>query len=105
MTNLESIQSVAIGYPIDANTFLRILIDRGLISSEEYAGKSKAFELAQADVLVSLITAANISEGGFQVSLTDKSNFLKVASGLYEKHGEVNPLAEKQPTVQGGSPW
>lgn len=105
MTNLEAIQSVVVGYPINANTLLRILIDRGLDAQSDYAGKSKAFELAHADVLISLITAANMSEGGFQVSLTDKSNFLKVASGLYEKHGEVNPLADKQPTVQGGSPW
>lgn len=105
MTNLEAIQSVAIGYPIDANTFLRILLDRGLDAQSDYAGKSKAFELAHADVLISLITAANMSEGGFSVSISEKSNFLKVASGLYEKHGEVNPLADKQPTVQGGSPW
>lgn len=105
MTNLEAIQSVVIGYPVDANTFLRILIDRGLAAEENYAGKSKAFELAHADVLISIITAANLAEGDFQVSMTDKSNFLKVASGIYDKHGEPNPLADKQPTVQGGSPW
>lgn len=105
MTNLEALKSVSLGYPVDANTLERILIDRGLTSAEDYAGKSKAFDLAHADLLVSLITAASMSEGGFSVSVSEKSSILKVASGLYEKHGEVNPLADKQPTVQGGSPW
>lgn len=105
MTNLESIKSLVLGYPVDENTYLRILTDRGIDPAGVYAGRNKAFELATADMFVALITAANVGEGGMAISMTDKSNFIKVASGLYEKHGEYNPIAERQPTVQGGSPW
>lgn len=104
MTNLEAIKSVAIGYPVDENTFQRVLIDRGLLADAEYSGKTKSFELAQADLLVGLITAANVQEGDFQVSMTDKSNFMKVASGIYDKWGEYNPLKNSS-SVTGVSPW
>ena len=105
MTNLEAIKSTAIGYPVEESVFERILLDRGLSGSESYAGKSKAFELAKADVYVTLLTAANITEGGLQVSLTDKSNFMKVASGIYDRYGEFNPLKERQPEISSISPW
>ena len=104
MTNHEAIRSLAVGYPVDENTFLRILTDRGLAADGEYTGKSKAFDLSQADLYVVLLTAANITEGGFQVSITDKTNFMKVASALYDKWGEPNPLKQKS-NVQGVSPW
>lgn len=104
MTNLDALKSKAIGYPVDENTYQAILIDRGLTAASDYAGNSKAFELAKADLYVTLLTAANIIEGGFQVSMTDKSNFKEVASGIYDKWGEPNPL-KSTPKVKGISPW
>ena len=104
MTNLDALKSKAVGYPVGEDTFLTILIDRGLTAASDYAGKSKAFELSTADLYVSLLTAANITEGGFQVSITDKSNFKEVASGIYDKWGEPNPL-KSTPKVKGISPW
>jgi hypothetical protein len=104
MTNLEALKSTAIGYPVGESTFQKILIDRGLIADAEYPGKTKETELAQADLYVSLLTAANIQEGGFQVSMTDKSNFAKVASGIYNKWDEPNPIGS-QPIIQSVSPW
>lgn len=104
MTNLEAIRSTVVGYPVDDNTFIRILIDRGIDKEAVYTGKDKLFELAYADVLTSMLAAANVSEGDLQVSMTDKSNFMKVASGIYVKWGEAN-LLNSQPTVQGSSPW
>ena len=104
MNNLEAIRSLAVGYPVDENTFLRILVDRGLAADGEYTGKSKAFDLAQADLYVVLLTAANITEGGFQVSMTDKTNFMKVASALYDKWGDPNPLKQAS-SITGASPW
>jgi len=105
MTNLEALKSTIIGYPVDENTHLRILLDRGIDPQGEYAGKNQAFELATADVLSALLTAANFSEGDLQISLTEKSNFMKVATGIYNKWGEPNPLEDRQPTVTGISPW
>lgn len=104
MTNLEAIKSLAVAYPVNENTYLRILVDRGLAADETYTGKSKAIELSQADLYVSLLTATNVSEGGFQISISEKSNFLTVASGLYDKWGEVNPL-KNEPIVTGANPW
>lgn len=88
MTNLEAIQSTVAGYPLPENTFKKALTDRGLSATVEYPGKSKAFELATADVYSILATAVNITEGGFQISITDKSNFLKMADKIYSKWGE-----------------
>lgn len=104
MTNLEVLQSKVAGYPVDGNTFEAILIDRGLSALAEYSGKSKAFELAHADLYIVLLTSANITEGGFQISMTDKSNFMKFASGIYRKWDEPNPL-DKEPQIIGANPW
>ncbi len=92
MTNLDALKSTAIGYPIDDNTFLRILLDRVVTPAEEYTGATKAFALAKADLYVTLLTAANVGEGGYSVSMTDKTNFANVASGIYERYGEANPF-------------
>lgn len=105
MTNLDALKSNSIGYPVSENTFLRILIDRGLSPANEYVGKSRGMELAVADLYSNLITAANVAEGGFQVSLTEKANFIKLASGIYDKYDEPNPFKEQQPAVKGVSPW
>lgn len=105
MTNIEALKSAAIGYPVDTSTYERILIDRGLNKNDEYAGKSKSMELAKADLFVSLLTAANISEGGFQVSMTDKSNFKDVASGIYDRYGVPNPLRASKPSVKIKRAW
>jgi hypothetical protein len=105
MTNLDAIKSMAIGYPIDEATYNRILIDRGVDAAGTYAGKSKAMELAKADLYVTLLTAANITEGGYQLSLTDKTNFKQVASGIYDLYREPNPLKEARPQVKAIRPW
>lgn len=105
MTNLEAIKSKTAGYPLSEDTYVVALLDRGLNAAVDYAGKSKEFELATADVYIVLATAVNVTEGGYQISLTDKTNFLKVANKIYEKHGEKGPLSEDEPTITGVSPW
>lgn len=101
MTNLEAIIS-EVSYPLSENTFQKKLIDRGINPLDNYTGKTKEFELAMADLYVTLLTAANVREGDFQVSLTEKEALTKVASGLYRKHGEPNPLVSN-PTVSNAS--
>ena len=104
MTNLEALKSKIAGYPLSDNTFLTALIDRGLEPESEYEGKSKEFELAMADVYIVLVTGVIISEGGYQISITDKSNFLKMANAIYKKYGE-KPYSDSTPTVTAISPW
>jgi hypothetical protein len=59
MTNLEALKGKVAGYPLEENTYLTALMDRGLDSQTDYAGKSKAFELATADVYIVLATGVN----------------------------------------------
>jgi hypothetical protein len=100
MTTLEAIKSTVAGYPLAEGIFQKVLIDRGLTATAEYTGKSKQFELATADVYTVLVTAANINEGGYQVSVTDKSNFMKMASAIYQKWGDS---AGSSPTINDAS--
>ena len=104
MTNLEALKGKIAGYPLSDNTFLTALLDRGLDPQTEYAGKSRAFELAMADVYIVLVTGVIIAEGGYQISITDKTNFLKMANAIYKKYGE-QPFSDSTPTVTGISPW
>jgi hypothetical protein len=89
MTNLEAIQATVGGYPLSDNVFTKALIDRGISAAGVYSGKSEGMELATADVYMVLVTAANVAEGGFQVSVTDKSNFLRMAESIYQKYGDA----------------
>lgn len=100
MTNLEAIKSTVAGYPLADGIFQKVLIDRGLTATAEYTSKSEQFDLATADVYMVLVTAANISEGGYQVSVTDKSNFLKMANAIYQKWNDV---ANGSPTISDSS--
>jgi len=89
MTVLEAIKSVVAGYPLSDDTFNRVLTDRGLTGADTYTGKSQAFDLATADVYMTLISAASISEGGFSVSMTEKNSFRELANSIYLKYGDA----------------
>ena len=104
MTNLEALKGKVAGYPLSDDTFSVALKDRDLEAQTDYAGKSKAFDLAMADVYVVLATAVNVGEGGYQISMTDKSNFVKIANSIYAKWGEPS-MTDSQPVVKGVSPW
>lgn len=107
MTNLEALKAKVAGYPLDDNTFEVALLDRGLDSKGDYTGVSREFELAQADVYVVLLTVVNVTEGGYQISMTEKSNFKSYASGIYSKWNVPNPLSDKDvtPIVKNVNPW
>lgn len=92
MTNLEAL-SASVNYPIETLKLQKILIDNGLNDSDTYTGTSKAFELATAALYTLIVSSANISEGDYSVSATDKASMLKMASGIYQKYGVENPLA------------
>ena len=91
MTNLEAL-GATVNYPVEDVKLQRILIDNGLSDSDDYSGITKDFELATAAVYVLLVSSANIAEGGYSVSMTDKSNMIKLAGAIYAKYGVDNPL-------------
>jgi hypothetical protein len=100
MTTLEAIKSTVAGYPLPDNSFIKVLLDRGLSATAEYSGKTKAFELATADIYIVLVSSANVSEGGFSVSISEKANLTKMANAIYKKHDDT---AGSNPTVSDAS--
>lgn len=104
MTNLEALKSTIAGYPLTDNTFAKALADRGITSTDTYAGNTSAMELAQADCYVVLATAANVSEGGYSVSVNDRANLLKLANSIYQKWGHPT-VGATAPKVKAINPW
>lgn len=105
MTNFEAIQA-SVMYPVEDPQLKKVLFDRDLSPEEDYSrANKKALDLAMADLYVVMVTTPQITEGGYQLTLTDKSNLMKVASSLYVRNGEADPFGDKTPTVTGASPW
>jgi hypothetical protein len=104
MTILEAIKE-SVGYPISDNRAQMTLIKRGLTGSNEANQdvlNSREFELATADLMMWLITAANVSEGGYSISVSDKKTLKDIASGIYSKYGIADNTAPKARFI---SPW
>ena len=105
MTILEAIKE-SVGYPISNNRASMALIKRGILNAGEEVTQSflnsKEFELATADLMFWLITTANVSEGGYSVSLTEKASIKAIASGIYSKWGVSDP---SEPTVKFVQKW
>ena len=91
MTNLDALQA-SCNYPIDTAKSQKLLIDQGIDPNGAYTGLNEPFELATANLYVFLLTSANITEGGYQVSMTDKSNMKSLASAIFSKYGKLNPF-------------
>ena len=90
MTNLEALKA-KVNYPLSDNAFILALSDRGLVSSAVYADR-RSLELAQADLLYTIISSPNITEGGYSISVTEKSTIVKIIDSIYKKYGIPNPL-------------
>lgn len=101
MTNQSALQSTTT-YPVHADTITRLLVDRGLLPDDTYAGKSQAFDLAKADLYKELIAGANITEGGFTASLSEKAQLTALANSIYAQYNET---LIAQPTVKAVSVW
>ena len=93
MTNIEALRADII-YPVEDSFLTKAILDRGLTDTDTYSvtDNKRLIDLALADCFVKMVTTPSITEGGFQLTLTDKSNLIKVASGIYDKYGESNPL-------------
>ena len=102
MTNLEAL-GAAVNYPVDKIKLQKLLIDNGLIETDEYIYPvTKPFELATAGLYVLLVTSPNISEGGFSLSMAEKTELSKLAAGIYYKYDIQNPL-NKTPKIKDRS--
>ena len=77
------------GYPIPRLTLLSIIDNRGLFEGEELTQdilRSAEFKLAQADMLMWLSLAPNVSQGGQTYSFTDEQRMQlrNKANGIYK---------------------
>lgn len=90
MTNWESAKvSVGSNYPFDDQAYKSGLASAGLDpNAEMVAGKS--YDLGVAELILYLITSADISEGGYSVKL-DRDAMFKVRAALLAKWGAVDP--------------
>lgn len=101
MIVFEALKAV-VNYPLSESAVRVALIRRGLNESDGFSqanALSKEFELASADLYLHLATSANIQEGDYNLSVTDKSNFLKMASAIYKKWDEPD-LTESKPAIR-----
>lgn len=98
MTYLEAIKA-RLNYPLSDNAFTLALEDRGLTSTGTYV-KGEAFDLAYADTITSLVTAPDVKEGGYSLSLSDKATLIKLANGIYAKYGIASSLKPVAKFVQ-----
>ena len=95
MTNREAL-TAKLNYPLPNNAYIVALEDRGVNSDGVYVS-GESFDLAYADMITSLVTAPNVTEGGFSRSLTEKQALLRVADNIYTKYGVANPIKFLKP--------
>lgn len=79
-----------------------IAISRGLVLEGEFdpfVATSKAFDLAKADVIKTIVMTPNISEGGVSISFSDKASMISIANRIYGAYGEPL-LCLETPTVK-----
>ena len=100
MTNLEALRA-KLNYPLPDNSFIVALTDRGLTYTDDYSDQ-QSLELAQADLIYTLITTPNTTEGGYAIVINDKKSLLLVAENIYKKYGVRNPL---RPTAKFVQKW
>lgn len=93
MTNSDALKSVLAGYTLSDNAVTRICTDRGITALATFAGKDESFELAMADAYVTLATMVNVSEGGYSISLSERSRLMSLADVIYTKWGDGSSAA------------
>lgn len=92
MTVLDSLRSIS-GYPLSAFALEKAAVNRGLDIREEITkdvAASDAYRLANADVLMMLADAPDVTQEGISYSFTDKqrNSFRMSASVIYGECGD-----------------
>ena len=100
-TVLESLKGVN-AYPIPLRTLTSVAGKRGLqltVDATQEIQKSKAYNLAVADLLMWLSDAPDISQGGQSYSFTDeqRKEFRNRANSLYRDFGADNEAGTPKP--------
>lgn len=89
----QSLTSLS-SYPVQQRVLNRVAVARALelgdVADTDVLA-SKNYQLAEADILMYLSKAPNVTEGGVQLafSAADKTNFRNEAAYLYQLHEET----------------
>lgn len=90
MNNWETAKSsVGSNYPFDDTAYQVGLLTAGLDPDAEFQ-PGKAFDLAVAQLILFLITSADISEGGYSTKL-DRDALMRVRQSLLDKWDDPTP--------------
>lgn len=106
MTILEALQA-KVTYPLPVTLFQSLLIDAGLNPEDIYTqevGCSKCFQLAWAYALLGLVSATNVTEGDYSISLSDRASLIRLINSIFNRWG-VDPIEEKSATVKFLDDW
>lgn len=87
-------------YPVSQKCLERISVKRGVSLSAIYTNETagtQAYKLAEADVLIWVARAANISEGGVSITLTniDRAALRQKALSVYNAFGDAEGTSEQ----------
>lgn len=92
----------SVSFPVSETQAEVIAIERGLDVGADFdrrTGSSPDFLLAKADMIRTIVTAPNVSEGGVSISITDRSTLIGLANGIYSKYEPESLILEQHPTV------
>lgn len=109
MTLKEALQAKA-QCPVDDSALEVALIDAGLNPSESYTSANQEdVEKALVELLFSIYTKPDISEGGFSIGHPDfmrklKERIIQLAS-KYQMTDVLDQLVDPVPTVTGKNVW
>jgi len=102
MTYLEVLQAKTKG--ADSNELRALLIEQNIDPDSEYKPDQKGFDLAYAWFLVGLITSPNWTQGDMSESW-DRGALVNIASNIFGKYGEDNPLKETSTLEDCSDSW
>ena len=91
-TNREALLGIT-GYPVPARTIEAIALRRGLgldDGADSTTMTSSSFRLCEADLLMWLLRAPNVSQGGQSYNFTDeqRADMRRRAKAIYNEEGE-----------------
>lgn len=96
-TNHDALLGIT-GYPIPERTLEAVALRRGLTLTDTATSTgmtSAAFRLCEADLLMWLYRAPNVSQGGQSYNFTDvqRASFKSRAKGIYHDCGDEGSIA------------
>lgn len=105
MTNKEALTAVVQASVPDL-ALEKALLDQGVTAADNYsAASSSSIDLAAVAVLQGLLSAQDISEGGYSIKQRDRAAIEARLLYLAKKHGLTDITGATQPTITSKSPW